>query len=193
MAIIVCGGAVLDDGLNPVPYQLVEVYRSDTSQWHQTAPLPHPYAASMFAVIHDYCFLVGEASDGDYGGQQVTYAKTKVVIEFQAGEKTPPSSSSIQKIWKELPTSPLVGSAAAAFSGTLLTIGGDDREGDVINDVHAFGPKTNSWIALHSGDLPEARGGSSAVQLPDKRVVVVGGHGPDGENTATTFIGTTVR
>ena len=189
VAIIVCGGAVLDDSQDPVPCQLVEVYNSATSQWHTTAQLPHPYAASSLVVISDHCFLAGEAADGDSGGQKITYAKIKDLVEVKVRKEKSQNLLSNQKLWKELPESPLVGSAVVSFNGTLLTLGGDDGEGDVMNEVHAFVPKTNSWTELHSGALPEARGGSSAAILSNREVIIVGGNGPDGENTPTVFTG----
>lgn len=186
-AIVACGGAVLDGNLNPVPCQSVEVYISDTSQWHTSACLPHPYAATSFTVIGDHCFLVGEAAESG-GGRRVICAKMMDLTEHKIAAAS--SSSSSPQVWKELSASPLVGSAAVTFNGALLTLGGDDSDGDTVNHVYAFMPKTSSWVRLHHGALPEARGGSSAVQLPDGRVVIVGGNGPDSDKTASVFIGT---
>ena len=192
-AVIVCGGAVLDESPNPVPCRLVEVYNSETRQWHTSAQLPHPYAATSFTVINGYCFLVGEAAEAE-GGQEITYAKTKDLIETEEDEKRRNSSSSLStsslQLWKELSPSPLLGSAATTFRGALLTLGGDDRVRETLNQVHAFVPKNNTWIHLPNGVLPEARGGSSAAHLSDDRVVMVGGSCPNDENSATVFIGT---
>lgn len=198
-AIIVCGGAVLDDGsLEPLPSKMVEVYNSDTSQWHRSDHLPHPYAAAPFIVIGDYCFLVGEASERD-GSRKVSYANMKDLMISsrppREEEDASNSSNSQVQVWKELPECPLMGSAAVCLNGALLTLGGDDTfEGDVItvNHVHAFVPKTNSWIELKFGALPEALGGSSAAQLKDDRAVIVGGSGPDDENTVSMYIGNIV-
>ena len=190
-ALIVCGGALLDEARNPVPCRLVDVYNSTTMQWQSSAPLPHPYAATSFAVIKDYCFLVGEASEGEEGGREIVYAKMEDLIKVYSEEES--CETSACQAWKQLTASPMVGAAAVAFNGALLTLGGDDKDGEVVNSVHAYVPKTNSWITLHHGALLEARGGSSAVQLPDNRVIMVGGNGPDysdGQHrTATVFIG----
>ena len=192
LAIIVCGGAVLDDSLNPIPCRLVEVYNSENSQWHATSLLPHPYAGTSFALINDYCFLVGEATETE-GGHEVTYAMTKDLIEPKRlrGSSKSVSSSGPQP-WKELSQSPLVGSAAVSFNGALVTLGGEDHdgEGDTLSLVYVFVARTNSWVRLRRAMLPEPRAGSSAVPLSDGRVVVVGGHDPDGKNCATAFIGT---
>ena len=193
-AIVVCGGAILDGCLEPVPCQLVEVYNSETSEWHRSAQLPHPYAASSFAVIDDFCLLIGEASERD-GSRKVTYANLNDLIRLRPKEKGTLDhlSSSQPQVWNELSECPLIGSAAACFNGALLTLGGDDiNEGDTVNNVHAFAPKTNSWTELKYGALPEALGGSSAAQLMDNRVVIVGGSGQDDENTASVFIGAIV-
>ena len=193
-AIIVCGGAILDGCLEPLPCKMVEVYNSELSQWHKSAQLPHPYAAAPFTVIGDYCFLLGEASEKD-GSRRVTYVNMKdLMISFELQTEEDPSSQ--MQVWEELPECPLIGSAAVCFNGALLTLGGEDAlsEGDTItvNHVHAFVPKTNSWIELKFGTLPEALGGSSAAQLMDNRVVIVGGSGPDDENTVSMYIGTIV-
>ena len=200
-AIIVCGGAIVDDCQEPIPCKLVEIYSSETCQWYRSAQLLHPYAAAPSVVIGDYCFLVGEAAEKD-GSRKVTYANTKDLISFRpkrekVKEPTPsnPSSSELQ-VWKELPKCPLIGSAAVSINGALLTLGGDDNsEGDdiTVNQVHAFMPETNSWIELKYAGLREALGGSSAAQIIDSnRVVIVGGSGPDDKNSVSMFIGTLV-
>ena len=188
-AVIVCGGALLDESQNPVPCRLVEVYSSETAQWQTSAPLPHPYAATSLTTINNHCFLVGEASEVE-GGQEVTYAKMEKLVKLNADAEVCESSS--EQTWKELVPSPMVGSAAVALNGALLTLGGDDKEGDPVNKVHTYVQKANSWTELQQGALPEARGGSSAAQLPDGRVIIVGGNGPDmhsQQHTATVFIG----
>lgn len=194
--IIVCGGAILDDCLEPVPCKLVEIYNSETSQWHRSAQLLHPYAAAPSVVIGEYCFLVGEATERD-GSRKVTYASTKDLISLREHPEQTPSNSSSPELqaWKELPECPLIGSAAVCINGALLMLGGDDTsKGDTItvNHLYTFMPQTNSWIELKYGALPEALSGSSAAQLMDNRVVVVGGSGPDDKNSVSMFIGTVV-
>ena len=200
-AIIVCGGAIVDDCQEPIPCKLVEIYSSETCQWHRSAQLLHPYAAAPSVVIGDYCFLVGEAAEKD-GSRKVTYANTKDLISFRPNrekvkEPAPSNSSSSElQMWKELPECPLIGSAAVSINGALLTLGGDDNsEGDdiTVNQVHVFMPETNSWIELKYAGLREALGGSSAAQIIDSnRVVIVGGSGPDDKNSVSMFIGTLV-
>ena len=189
-AIIVCGGARFDEGLEPVPCRLVEVYNSQTSQWHKSAQLPHPYAAAPFAVIGDHCFLVGEARERG-GSRKVTYANMRDLERLQqkdVGEGR--EGNSHAKVWKELSECPLIGSVAVCFNGALLALGGDDPiEGDTVNHVHAFVPQTNSWVRLEYGALPVALEGSSAAQLVDNRLTIVGGSGSDDNHTNSVFIG----
>ena len=196
-AIIVCGGAVLDDCVQPVPSKVVEIYNSETSQWYGSSQLLHPYAAAPSVVIGDHCFLVGEATEID-GSRKVTYANIKDLVSLRSQREDPAqtasnSSSSELQVWKELPECPLIGSAAVCINGALLTLGGDDNtkeDATTVNHVHTFVPQTNSWIELKYGALPEALSGSTAAQLVDNRVVIVGGSGPDDENSVAMFIGT---
>ena len=76
--------------------------------------------------------------------------------------------------WKTLPDTPLVHSAAATLSGALLAVGGRDGETRQ-RTVYVFTPSTNSWVKLPSGDLPAERSGTTAVQLSNNRVMVIGG------------------
>ena len=70
---------------------------------------------------------------------------------------TSPALQSANRIsvWKTLPDTPLVESAAASLSGSLLAVGGWDDKTPVSPAVHVFLPLTNSWVRVTTGDLPE--------------------------------------
>ena len=90
-------------------------------------------------------------------------------------------------VWKTLPDTPLLGSAAASLSENLLAMGGHD-ENSAFQAVHIFLPDTNSWVRVTTGELPEPRYNCTAVQLSSNQLLVVGGVDEQKKHTKTVFI-----
>ena len=72
-------------------------------------------------------------------------------------------------------------------------MGGQDDGVDITQrTVYVFTPSTNSWVKLPSGDLPAERSATTAVQLSNNRVMVIGGGDKEKKDTSTCFIGSVV-
>ena len=69
-------------------------------------------------------------------------------------------------------------------------MGGNDDNDMTYPSVHVFTPFTDMWVRVQSGDLPVARYLASVVQLPNNRVMVVGGWDKDRNKNSTNIIGT---
>ena len=184
-AIVVSGGAagVRDPGF-PVFCATVEVYNSITDQWYTVDLLPVPSGEIASVIIEDTWYLLG----GNFRGCQVLHTPLTTLIQ-----KAIPSahqSASHTSVWKFLPDTPLLGSAATSMSGSLLAVGGYVLEGEakVSEKIHIFFPNTNSWASL--GNLPEPRFASAVVHLSSNQVLVVGGRDNQTEHTKTVFLGT---
>ena len=193
-AIVASGGAtgIRDDKVYCAPVvsglycATVEVYTSETSQWHTADPLPVPCFNISSVVIADTWYqLGGIASDGK---AIPTFLCAPLTTLVQKATSPAHQSGSDTSVWKTLPSTPLVGSAAASISGSLLALGGHD-ENSVSQAVYVFLPLTNSWVRATTGDLPEPRYGCAAAQVSSNQLLVVGGW--DGQNTftKTAFLG----
>ena len=193
-ALIACGGDTdtISDGGN-VPCSIVEVFTTETSQWHTTDPLPAPCYYMSSATINNMGYLLGGATTANNLTPMVLYATIASLIrratshpQQSASAARPDSTSSA---WKTLQDTPLVGPAAASLGGMLLALEGWNDTDKILPAVHVYSPATNSWIRVESGDLPEPRNLCTAVELSANRLLVVGGCDQDRKKMNTVFLG----
>jgi len=185
---IVTSGGVVDirDGI-PVPCDTVEVYSSETSQWHTADPLPVPCSTMTSVTIADTWYQLGGTGTDDEDLTTVLYVSLTTLAQRAISPTL--QSASPMSVWKTLPDTPLNLSAAASLSGYLLAIGGWDDNTPASSAVYIFLPLTNSWVRVTTGDLPEPRYNCTAVQLSSNRLLVVGGKDNQEERTKTIFLG----
>ena len=186
--IVASGGAKdVRDG-KPVLCTQVEVYSSETSQWHTAKPLLVPCGVMTSVTIADIWYLLGGEGTGSKSLTTVQYAPLTTLIQ-RATSPTHQSAADMS-VWKTLPNTPLKGSTAASLSGSLLAVGGySDDDDKLFPEVHVFLPLTNSWVRATTGDLPEPRCACTAVQLSSNQLLVVGGADDQDEPTKTVFLG----
>ena len=186
-AIVTSGGATgIRDG-KAVSCAAVEVYSSETSQWHTADPLPVPCWRMISVTIADTWYQLGGSGTGGKDLTTVLCAPLTTLIQ-KATSPTHQSASSMS-VWKTLPDTPLKRSAAASLSGSLLAIGGYSNKTPSSPSVHIFLPLTNSWVRVTTGDLPEPRHFCTAVQLSSNQLLVVGGRDDQHKHTKTVFLG----
>ena len=184
-AIVASGGVT--DLRQHVPSAAVEVYNSETSQWHTADPLPVPRRNMTSVTIAGTLYQLGGYDANKQRIHTVLCARLTTLIV----KATSPALQSANRIsvWKTLPDTPLVESAAASLSGSLLAVGGWDDKNPVSPAVHVFLPLTNSWVRVTTGDIPEPRYDCTAVQLSSNQLLVVGGYDNHRKYTKTAFLG----
>ena len=186
-AIIASGGATgIRDG-KPVPCSTVEVYSSETSQWHTADPLPVPSLGMTSVTIADTWYLLGGI--GHDTEHIPTVLNTPLTTLIQRTTSPTHQSASPMAVWKTLPDTPLNLSAAASLSGYLLAIGGWDEKTPSSSAVYLFLPLSNSWVRATAGDLPEPCYYCTTVQLSSNQLLVVGGRDDQNKHTKTVFLG----
>ena len=162
----------------------MEVYSSETSQWYTADPLPEPCYV-MSSDIADTWYQLG--GNGPKNGMS-TVLYTPLTDLIQKATSLTHQSATPMSVWKTLPDTPLLGSAAASLSESLLAVGGYD-DISVSPAVYNFLQNTNSWVRV-TGDLPEPRYNCSAVLLSSNQVLVAAGFGVKyGLETKTVFLG----
>ena len=186
-AIVTSGGAKdVRDG-KPVLCAKVEVYSSETFQWHTTKLLPVPCGVMTSITIADTWYLLGGAGN-DYS-LTPTVVYTPLTTLIQKATSLTHQSASPMSVWKTLPDTPLKSSAAASLSGNLLAVGGYNISTPSSSAVYIFFPVTNSWVRVTTGDLPKPRYNCTAVQLLSNQLLVVGGRNRKKQHTKAVFLG----
>ena len=186
-AIVASGGATDDNDGNTVLCATVEVYSSETSQWHTAEPLPVPCVGMTSVTIADTWYQLGGGGTGTKPLTTVLYAPLTILIQ----KATLPThqSASDMSVWKTLPDTSLKASAVASISGSLLTVGGHKKRMHGSPTVHVFLPHTNSWVRVTTGDLPEPCYACAAVQLSSNKLLIVGGCNNKAKDTKIVLIG----
>ena len=165
----------------------VEVYSSETSQWHTADPLPVPCGMMTSVTIADNWYQMGGIGADTINIPTVLYAHLTDLIQ-KATSPTHQSASDMS-VWKILPDAPLRTSAAASLSGSLLAVGGYNLGIPSSQAVHVFLPFTNSWVRVATGELPEPCRAGAAVQLSCNQLLVVGGRDNQLMRTKRVFLG----
>ena len=155
------------DGTSPSRVEILDT--TESLQWYQAASLPRPCYQVSSATIGNMCYLLG--------GFTMAGASKKVfsvclddLISQAVSQPASASAPSTSSPWQSLPDTPLDCSTALAFSGALLTIGGELRGSSAI---HMYQPSSKRWIK--AGELPTKRSTSGCIVLPNEEVLVAGG------------------
>ena len=181
-AIIAAGGFAC---IAPAAYSsAVEVYSSDTSQWHTADPLPKPCTWMSSVTINDICYLLGGGDQSKVAVNDSWCASLHSLVHKAVSHSTSGS------VWNHLPPTPLKVSTAACLSGSLVAVGG--RNGDNTRSSAAYGFINNSqsWVRLRNGDLLSPRSSCTTAQLSPVEVMVIGGWDEQNQKSNTVFIGT---
>ena len=194
-ALTVCGG---NTEISGGPCTTVEVYTTETSQWHTTDPLPVPCWGMSSATINNTVYLLGGLSTVRKPTKTVLYAPVASLIQRatshpqQSASTARPDSTS--SAWKTLRDTQLELPAVASLGGMLLAIGGIDDRDDILSAVYVYSPATCNWIRVQSGDLPEPRFSCTAVELAGNRLLFVGGKDQFWKTTSmnTVFLGSLI-
>jgi hypothetical protein len=169
----------------------VEIFKSDTSQWHRADPLPVECLDVSLVAIGNICYALGGYIQGPSHLNQALYASVDDLLgnAVPANQTTHSGSSDTQSAWKILPNTPAYDPTAAMLAGNLLAIGGDEtpRRGAATKEIYMYSPSTNSWIYV--SDLPSPRSDSLVAILSPTEVLVIGGW-KDGDIMNTTYKGT---
>ena len=168
---------VVAGGITSSTYtSIVEVFKSDTSQWYRTDPLPTACQDITLAAIGNTCYALGGYKHPSHLNQAL-YASVDDLLgnTVPANQITYSGSSDTQSAWKRLPKTPTYQSAAAVLAGNLLAIGGgktSEKEA-IKKEIHIYFPPTNSWV--HFSDLPAPRAKTAVVVLSSTEILVIGG------------------
>ena len=144
----------------------VEILNTTSGQWYIGAAIPHPCSSISAVTIGQMCYLLG--------GYTTNHAPSKKVYRISLDDlisQATPSGTQLSTVtvspWQNLPDSPLKYSAAVAIGGSLLAVGGGQK------DIYLYQIGSRSWGKV--GELATNRSSCTCILLPDGRLFVAGG------------------
>ena len=177
-ALIVAGGNA------PSYTAAVEIFKTDTSQWYRTDPLPTACRDVSLVAIGNTCYVLGGYKTPSSLNQALYVSVDELLHNaVPANQTTHKGSRDTRSAWKTLPNTSMYRPAAAMLAGNLLAIGGEEssRGGADKKEIYMYSPSTNSWIYI--SDLPAPRSIITVVVLSSTEILVIGGWDSGRANT----------
>ena len=145
----------------------VEVMNTNSKQWYAGPPTPIPWSHMKTATVGDECYFMG--------GYNATRSRTNTVYSVSLSALTTRLNSSTRKgqIWKEISGLQTTYSIPLSISGSLLAVGGVDKDRKAVAAIHLYQPDTGEWVKV--GDLPTPRWNCTCAMITDREMVVAGG------------------
>ena len=172
LGLVVAGGCIHNACVN-----VVEVFKSDTSQWYSASPLPTACCHTSLTSIGDTIYALGGYSHPSHLNQAHFVSFDHLLENAELSTPTPSSHghSDARTVWKPLPKTSSYEVAATSLVGNLMILGGrESPEGmDSTRQVYIHSSSTDSWIYI--SDLPASRAGTAVAVLSATEVIVIGG------------------
>ena len=120
----------------------VEVLNVDNNQWSTGPSIPTPRQSMKSTIIGDTWYLMGGYDASATGGY---YVSLEALVSHSATDGS--------NIWRKLPSRNYSNSCPLNIEGSLLALGGRDREKQCgVSTIQCYVPETNTWVA--AGELP---------------------------------------
>lgn len=152
----------------------LDSFDPETGEWEVLPDAPRPRDHFQAVVLDGKLYAAGGRTSAQDKGEPLALTVAPMdVFDFAT------------RVWSTakdpIPT-PRAGVSAAAINGLIVVLGGEsDRQKTAHNEVEAFDPKTNGWIALPP--LPTGRHGTQAIVVGDELHMIAGsrdaGGGPE--------------
>ena len=148
----------------------VEVMNTDSKQWYAAPPTPTPWSSMGTAVVGDTCYFMGGLTGGS---TTVVYSVSLPALISQLPSLDPRERGKQHQIWKEIPELQTTHSTPLSIRGSLLAVGGSDRDNKAVSAILLYQPDTGEWVKM--GDLPTPRYWSTCAMITDTEMLVAGG------------------
>ena len=164
---------IVGGGLGESDHDLdsVEVLNTDTKQWYAAAPMPIPTYQMKTAVVGDVYYAMGGFNK--MGSADKVYSVSIQALKRHINSKPFNKREHEVQIWKEIPGLQLIRSAPCSFRGSLLAVGGADKDHKNVTAIHLYQPATGDWVKV--GDLPTSNCYCACTMITDREMLVAGG------------------
>ena len=164
--LVVAGGMPSDGAI----LSSIEVMNIKCKQWHAGPRTCIPWFMMKTAIVDDKCFFMSGYTGEKLSSAAVTSNVYSVSLLYLV--------SSIQRDgwwgWKEISGLQSTHFTPLSISGSLLAVGGVDKDRKVVTAIHLYQPDTGEWVKVE--DLPIPRYNCTCVLLkPNREILVFGG------------------
>ena len=147
----------------------VEVMNTDIKQWYAGPPTPIAWTEMKTAIVGDTCYFMGGWIEGFY-----THKVYSVSLPALVSQLNSDSSAKDTQTWKELPQLPVTYAAPLSISGSLLAVGGEDKDNKLVSALHLYQPDTKQWVKV--ADMPTSRFNCTCTAVSDSEILIAGGY-----------------
>ena len=144
----------------------VEVLNTDTKQWSAGPPTPTPWSSMWPVIVGDVCYFMGGLDRGLHTNRVYSVSLSAFTSQLNSDVRN-------SQIWKEISGLQVKCSSPLSINGSLLAVGGKDKDSRVVSDIHLYQPDTGEWVKV--GDLPTPRCACTSIALTNRELLVAGG------------------
>ena len=125
-----------------------EVMSTNSKQWYAGPPTPKPWSYMRTAVVGDTCYFMGGVIPK--GSEDKVYTVSLSALTSGLTSKEPRKNKS--SIWSEISGLQLIYSTPLSISGSLIAVGGMNKDLKAVTAIHLYQPDIGKWVKV--GDLP---------------------------------------
>ena len=163
--VVVAGGCGAGNRLSSV-----EVMNTDTKQWYAGPPTPIAWSSMKTAVVDGVCYFMGGWIGEDTADHVKVYSLSLPALVSQLNSD---SSAKDTQIWKEISQLPVQHAAPLSISGSLLAVGGMDKDRKAVGAIHFYQPDDGQWVTV--SDMPTQWFWCTCIMTTDQELLVAGG------------------
>jgi N-acetylneuraminic acid mutarotase len=151
----------------------VEVLNINSKQWYAGPPTPTPWSSMKTAIVGDTCYYMGGFTGESCVPTAEVYSVSLPALVSQLHSQDSRERGKQHQIWKEISGLQTTRSTPLSISGSLLAVGGEDKDGHAVTTIHLYQPDTEEWVKV--GDLPTPRYDCTCAMITDREMLVTGG------------------
>ena len=154
----------------------VEVMNINSKTWYDGPQTCVPWYWMKTALVGDECFFMGgytriNAFSAVATTKVYCMSLLNLVSNLHSDERE-------GQLWNVIPGLQVAHSTPLSISGSLLTVGGRDKDHNAMTAIHLYQTGAGEWMKI--GDLPTPRFNCTCTLLnPNREVLVAGGHDCD--------------
>ena len=139
---------------------IVKLFQVKRRRWYKLTDLPQPLPRPSATICGDQLNVIGHDSNGYSCSLQALPSSDQ------------PITSPLTLSWKSLPPLPVTHSTAATLCGQLVVIGGERRDGLLVNSIHQL--VDGQWVEI--GSMATGRSQCLVVSPSPDKIIIVGGY-----------------